>query len=51
MNIELDEVVVQTVSDNALELAGGVAQGDFTLTWCWAKHLLTSQVPSPNGVG
>ena len=27
MNIELDEVVVQDVSDDALELAAGVAQG------------------------
>jgi hypothetical protein len=27
MNIELDEVVVQDVSDDALEMAAGVAQG------------------------
>ena len=27
MNIELDEVVVQDVSDEALELAAGAAQG------------------------
>lgn len=27
MNIELDEVVVQDISDTALELAAGVAQG------------------------
>ena len=27
MNIELDEVVVQNVSDDALELAAGGAQG------------------------
>ena len=27
MNIELDEVVVQDVSDDALELAAGAAQG------------------------
>ena len=27
MNIELEEVVVQDVSDNALELAAGGAQG------------------------
>jgi hypothetical protein len=27
MNIELDEVVVQDVSDDALELAAGSAQG------------------------
>ena len=28
MNIELDEVVVQDVSDDALELAAGGAQGE-----------------------
>ena len=28
MNIELDEVAVQDVSDDALELAAGNAQGD-----------------------
>ncbi len=27
MNIELDQVVVQDVSDDALELAAGAAQG------------------------
>ena len=27
MNIELDEVVVQDVSDDALEMAAGAAQG------------------------
>ena len=32
MNIELDEVVVQDVSDDALELATGGAQGGPTLT-------------------
>jgi hypothetical protein len=37
MNIELDEVVVQDVSDDALEMAAGGAQGfitvcDFVLT-------------------
>ena len=31
MNIELDEVVVQDVSDEALELAAGGAQGGYTL--------------------
>ena len=31
MNIELDEVVVQDVSDDALELAAGGAQGGYTL--------------------
>ena len=30
MNIELDEVVVQDVSDEALELAAGGAQGGRT---------------------
>ena len=45
MNIELDEVVVQDVSDDALELAAGGAQGGpfagepvFALlkhTWSW----------------
>ena len=43
MNIELDEVVVQDVSDDALELAAGGAQGGplqrrgpipITLPWC-----------------
>ena len=32
MNIELDEVVVQDVSDDALELAAGGAQGGVTFT-------------------
>jgi hypothetical protein len=31
MNIELDEVVVQDVSDDALELAAGGAQGGSSL--------------------
>ena len=30
MNIELDEVVVQDVSDEALEMAAGGAQGGLT---------------------
>ena len=34
MNIELDEVVVQDVSDDALELAAGGAQGGFARSWC-----------------
>ena len=42
MNIEFDEVVVQNVSDDALELAAGGAQGGlffsnispFGLDWC-----------------
>ncbi len=34
MNIELDEVVVMDISDDALELAAGGAQGGmFTLTY------------------
>jgi hypothetical protein len=32
MNIELDEVVVQDVSDDALELAAGGAQGGIAAT-------------------
>ena len=32
MNIELDEVVVQDVSDDALELAAGGAQGGLLVT-------------------
>jgi hypothetical protein len=41
MNIELDEVVVMDVSDDALELAAGVAQGGvnsgggITTPCCW----------------
>ena len=30
MNIELDEVVVQDVTDDALELAAGSAQGELS---------------------
>ena len=38
MNIELDEVVVLDVSDDALELAAGGAQGGFTLAHCtWQR--------------
>ncbi len=33
MNIELDEVVVQDVSDDALELAVGGAQGGRVSYW------------------
>ncbi len=33
MNIELDEVVGQDVSDDALELAAGGAQGGWTPLW------------------
>ena len=32
MNIELDEVVIQDVSDDALEMAAGGAQGGPTQT-------------------
>ncbi len=39
MNIELDEVVVQDVSDDALEQAAGGAQGGATkgggCAWSW----------------
>jgi hypothetical protein len=41
MNIELDEVVVQDVSDDTLELAAGGAQGgpkqsnNCTIDYCW----------------
>ena len=34
MNIELDEVVVLDVSDEALELAAGGAQGGTGSLWC-----------------
>ena len=33
MNIELEEVAVQDVSDDALELAAGAAQGGRTMRW------------------
>ena len=38
MNIELEEVVVQDVSDDALELAAGGAQGGYSkpsVGSCW----------------
>ena len=35
MNIELEEVVVQDVSDDALELAAGGAQGGRTGDWSY----------------
>ena len=35
MNIELEEVVVLDVSDDALELAAGGAQGGNTVDGCW----------------
>jgi len=34
MNIELDEVVVQDISDEALELAAGGAQGGVPSLFC-----------------
>ena len=40
MNIELDEVVAQDVSDDVLELAAGGAQGGYSQTmgvW-WTVH-------------
>jgi hypothetical protein len=42
MNIELDEVVIQDVSDDALELAAGSAQGGPT-------KALTYLNPHPTG--
>jgi hypothetical protein len=33
MNIELDEVVIQDVSDDALEMAAGGAQGGWTIRY------------------
>ena len=42
MNIELDEVVVLDVSDDALEMAAGGAQGG-TFTTCW-----TGNPPQPS---
>ena len=36
MNIELEEVVVQDVSDDALELAAGGAQGG-RASWSWCS--------------
>jgi hypothetical protein len=35
MNIELDEVVIQDVSDDALELAAGGAQGGRSILFRW----------------
>ncbi len=37
MNIQLDEVVVQDVSDDALEMAAGGAQGGQVLLWSGAN--------------
>ncbi len=42
MNIELDEVVVQDVSDDALEMAAGGAQGG--RTW-WNTCFLRDTSP------
>jgi len=39
MNIELDEVVALDVSDDALELAAGGAQGGYGDTWRLADSL------------
>jgi hypothetical protein len=38
MNIELEEVVVMDVSDDALELAAGGAQGGMTGTMGYRHH-------------
>ena len=40
MNIELEEVVVLDVSDDALELAAGAAQGGFITEFTWCLLLL-----------
>jgi hypothetical protein len=42
MNIELDEVVVMDVSDEALELAAGGAQGGIWLAGSWAIRQWTA---------
>ena len=39
MNIELDEVVVQDVSDDALEMAAGGAKRDATWGILWTQCL------------
>jgi len=38
MNIELEEVVVMDVSDDALEMAAGGAQGGSTMTWAGVSY-------------
>ena len=40
MNIELEEVVVQDVSDDALEQAAGGAQGGFDCNYASQRTLL-----------
>jgi hypothetical protein len=49
MNIELDEVVVLDVSDEALELAAGGAQGGRAIAVSWACRLPVLE-SKPNGV-
>ena len=49
MNIELDEVVVQDVSDDALEQAAGGAQGGPSATHCRAG--CTFQLCTAGGAG
>ncbi len=46
MNIELDEVVVQDVSDESLEQAAGVAQGGPTAiaSSCWTACSCLSEL-------
>ena len=43
MNIELEEFVVQDVSDDALELAAGGAQGGPTQSWqpCATQNIVS----------
>ena len=50
MNIELDEVVVQDVSDDALELAAGGAQGGYpspAFSWCGCYVAIADSKPTP----
>ena len=42
MNIELDEVVVQDVSDDALELAAGGAQQQGGMSNCGCLGIITN---------
>ena len=39
MNIELEEIAVQDVSDDALELAAGGVQGGYTVQYCFSYPL------------
>ena len=48
MNIELDEVVVQDVSDESLELAADGAQGGSCI---WAAEVLAPAAPVTYNLG